>query len=98
MAADRQTIMEVNRSLRNIKSELENLLERGVIDDSVYDTINTALPAESPLSGPLRTATGANKNNTTAAASKAATKATPKAASPAPASHAPPTKAFEDLK
>ncbi|KAH6956517.1 hypothetical protein HG530_001967 [Fusarium avenaceum] len=87
MASDRQTIMEVNRSLRNIKNELENLLERGVIDDSVYDTISTALPDESPLSGPLRTATG-NKNNNTAA----------KAASPAPSAHVPPTKAFEDLK
>ncbi|KAF4494329.1 SH3 domain [Fusarium agapanthi] len=88
MAADRQTIIEVNRSLRNIKNELENLLERGVIDDSVYDTINTALPGESSLSGPLKTSTG-NKNTNTAA---------PKAAIPAPAAHAPPTKAFEDLK
>ncbi|KAJ4310978.1 protein that induces appearance of [PIN+] prion when overproduced [Fusarium piperis] len=83
MAADRQTIIEVNRSLRNIKNELENLLEKGVIDDSVYETINTALPPESSLSGPLRTATGAPNNN-------AAAKAAP--------SHEPPTKAFEDLK
>ncbi|KAF4469517.1 SH3 domain containing [Fusarium albosuccineum] len=84
MAADRQTIIEVNRSLRNIKNELENLLERGVIDDSVYDTINTALPPESSLSGPLRTATGASNKNAAPAV---------KAASPAP-----PTKALEDLK
>ncbi|KAH7271761.1 protein that induces appearance of [PIN+] prion when overproduced [Fusarium solani] len=86
MAADRQTIIEVNRSLRNIKNELENLLEKGVIDDSVYETINTALPPESSLSGPLRTATGASNNNAAA-----------KAATPTP-SHEPPTKAFEDLK
>ncbi|KAM0355721.1 hypothetical protein ACHAPU_000107 [Fusarium lateritium] len=88
MAADRQTIMEVNRSLRNIKNELENLLERGVIDESVYDTISSTLPAESSLSGPLRTATGNKNNNTTAA----------KVASPAPSAHVPPTKAFEALK
>jgi len=96
MAADRQTIMEVNRSLRNIKNELENLLERGVIDDSVYDTINTALPPESSLSGPLRTATGAAAAPKKTAAAKAASPApTP---SPAPAAHAAPTRAFEDLK
>ncbi|KAM5347006.1 hypothetical protein ACJ41O_010011 [Fusarium nematophilum] len=96
MAADRQTIIEVNRSLRNIKNELENLLEKGVIDDSVYDTINTALPPESSLSGPLRTATGSsNNNNKPAAAAKAAS---PAPTSYAPPSHAPPTKALEDLK
>ncbi|KAL4721962.1 protein that induces appearance of [PIN+] prion when overproduced [Fusarium chlamydosporum] len=93
MAADRQTIIEVNpiseRTSADIFKELENLLERGVIDDSVYDTINTALPAESSLSGPLRTATGAAAKNNTAA---------PKAASPAPSANAAPTKAFEDLK
>ncbi|KAH7305034.1 SH3 domain-containing protein [Stachybotrys elegans] len=53
--ADRQLIMETNRSLRNIKTELENLLEKGVIDESVFDTISATLPEESPLSGPLRT-------------------------------------------
>ncbi|KPM35388.1 hypothetical protein AK830_g11171 [Neonectria ditissima] len=86
MAADRQTIMEVNRSLRNIKTELENLLEKGVIDDSVYDTISTALPAESSLSGPLHKATGASNR---APVTKAAT--------PAPAPANLPTKAFENL-
>lgn len=60
MSTDRQTIMEVNRSLRNIKTELETLLEKGVIDDAVFDTIHSALPDESPLSGPLRTATGSS--------------------------------------
>ncbi|CAM1502229.1 Fc.00g042130.m01.CDS01 [Cosmosporella sp. VM-42] len=85
MSADRQTIIETNRSLRNIKNELENLLEKGVIDDSVFDTITAALPAESSLSGPLRTATsnGAPPARTVA--------------SPAPANLNPPTKAFENL-
>jgi len=64
MAADRQTIMEANRSLRNIKNELETLLEKGVIDESVYDSIHSSLPEESPLSGPLRTTT--NKGATSA--------------------------------
>ncbi|CAG9995916.1 unnamed protein product [Clonostachys byssicola] len=67
MASDRQTIMEANKSLRNIKNELENLLEKGVIDESVYDTIHSALPQESPLSGPLRT-TSSNSINTASSA------------------------------
>ncbi|KAF4124528.1 LAS seventeen-binding protein 1/2 [Geosmithia morbida] len=60
VSADRQTIMEVNRSLRTIKNELENLLEKGVIDEQVYDEIHSTLPEESPLSGPLRTAASRN--------------------------------------
>ncbi|KAG6002493.1 hypothetical protein E4U21_003021 [Claviceps maximensis] len=56
VSVDRQLIMETNRSLRNIKTELESLLEKGVIDESVFDEISAALPAESSLSGPLRTA------------------------------------------
>ncbi|KAL2180951.1 SH3 domain-containing protein [Thermothelomyces heterothallicus CBS 202.75] len=32
--------------------ELESLLEKGVISDSAFDSINALLPAESPLSGP----------------------------------------------
>ncbi|KEY68155.1 hypothetical protein S7711_08343 [Stachybotrys chartarum IBT 7711] len=67
--ADRQAIMEANRSLRNIKTELEALLEKGVIDDSVFDTITSALPEESPLSGPLRTT--ANRNATPAGSNRA---------------------------
>uniref|UniRef100_A0A8H7NKK6 SH3 domain-containing protein n=1 Tax=Bionectria ochroleuca TaxID=29856 RepID=A0A8H7NKK6_BIOOC len=59
--------MEANKSLRNIKNELENLLEKGVIDESVYDTIHSALPQESPLSGPLRT-TSSNSVNTASSA------------------------------
>ncbi|KAG5952128.1 hypothetical protein E4U53_001587 [Claviceps sorghi] len=55
VSADRQLIMETNRSLRNIKTELESLLEKGVIDETVFDEIHAALPAESSLSGPLRT-------------------------------------------
>jgi hypothetical protein len=49
------------RSITNHEQELENLLEKGVIDESVYDSIHSSLPQESPLSGPLRTAT-ANTN------------------------------------
>lgn len=90
MSADRQTIKEVNKSLRTIKNELENLLERGVIDDSVYDTISSALPAESSLSGPLRTATGANNNNNNTESNNTAPRA-------APVAQEPPTKAFEAL-
>ncbi|KAI5464281.1 SH3 domain-containing protein [Mariannaea sp. PMI_226] len=86
MASDRQTIMEVNRSIRNIKTELENLLEKGVIDDSVFDTISNTLPPESSLSGPLRTATGSSNNTARANTT----------ASPPPSN--PPTKAFEALK
>lgn len=86
MASDRQTIMEVNRSLRNIKTELENLLEKGVIDDSAFDTINNALPPESSLSGPLRTVNGSSNN----------TARTNLTVSPAPSN--PPTKALETLK
>ncbi|KAK2590753.1 protein that induces appearance of [PIN+] prion when overproduced [Conoideocrella luteorostrata] len=87
VSSDRQTIMETNRSLRNIKTELENLLEKGVIDEAVFDQIHATLPQESPLSGPLRTAT----SNT---ASPAATSATAAARdSPAP----PPTQQMQNL-
>ncbi|OLN96374.1 [PSI+] inducibility protein 3 [Colletotrichum chlorophyti] len=48
---DRQTIIETNRSLRNIKNELENLLEKGVITEDAYDSIHSSLPAETPLHG-----------------------------------------------
>ncbi|KAF7557046.1 hypothetical protein G7046_g6137 [Stylonectria norvegica] len=92
MSTDRQTIIETNRSLRNIKNELENLLERGVIDDSVFDTITTALPSESSLSGPLRTATSADNTRRTPVTHAAATKALEslninKSHSPAPPSY-----------
>ncbi|KAH7157908.1 SH3 domain-containing protein [Dactylonectria estremocensis] len=89
MTADRQTIIEVNRSLRNIKNELENLLEKGVIDDAVFDTIHSSLPAESSLSGPLRTATGSS--NAVPAPAPTPTPARPPAG-PLP------TKAVESLK
>ncbi|KJZ75714.1 hypothetical protein HIM_04871 [Hirsutella minnesotensis 3608] len=87
VSADRQLIMETNRSLRNIKTELENLLEKGVIDESVFDSIHATLPQESPLSGPLRTAT----SNSGAVMNRS---------SPAPlttASPEPPTQAFSNL-
>ncbi|RDA96152.1 hypothetical protein CP533_1601 [Ophiocordyceps camponoti-saundersi (nom. inval.)] len=66
VSSDRQTIMETNRSLRNIKTELESLLEKGVIDEDVFDNIHAALPQESPLSGPLRTTTNRNEPPTQA--------------------------------
>lgn len=56
-----------------------------MIDDSVFETISNALPAESPLSGPLRTATSS--------ATPARNVASP--AQTAPSN--PPTKAFEKL-
>jgi hypothetical protein len=84
-SADRQMIMETNRSIRNIKTELENLLEKGVIDESVFDTIHATLPAESPLSGPLRTASSNTaRANDTPASTNGPT-------------NAPPTEAFNRL-
>ncbi|KAH7409533.1 hypothetical protein BKA64DRAFT_742610 [Cadophora sp. MPI-SDFR-AT-0126] len=47
----RQKIINNNRSLRNIKNELESLAEHGAISDEAYDTIMAALPAESSLGG-----------------------------------------------
>lgn len=47
-----------------MEQELENLLEKGVIDETVYDNIHAALPEESPLSGPLRRATSSNSTVT----------------------------------
>ncbi|KAI9903603.1 hypothetical protein N3K66_000132 [Trichothecium roseum] len=90
--ADRQTIMEANRSLRNIKNELEALLERGVIDEGIYDSIHSSLPQESPLSGPLRTTAGA------AAAAASSANPTP-ARSPAATANptSPPTQGFSNL-
>ena len=57
--------------------ELENLLEKEIIDEDVFDQIHAALPEESPLSGPLRTA---NRNG----ASPAPSMPTTNNASPAP--------------
>ncbi|PHH88685.1 hypothetical protein CDD83_7198 [Cordyceps sp. RAO-2017] len=85
VSADRQIIMETNKSLRNIKTELENLLEKGVIDETVFDNIHAALPEESPLSGPLRTATGSGSG--VAAPSPV----------PAPAAASPPVQAMQNL-
>ncbi|RQM05354.1 hypothetical protein DH86_00001906 [Scytalidium sp. 3C] len=48
---ERQRIINNNRSLRNIKNELENLIEHNAISDEQFDTIMNALPAETPLSG-----------------------------------------------
>ncbi|GAB0138160.1 hypothetical protein EsDP_00006404 [Epichloe bromicola] len=79
VSADRQLIMETNRSLRNIKTELENLLEKGVIDESAFDQIHATLPQESPLSGPLRTTA-----STAAARESPAAPATNDVSSPPP--------------
>ncbi|KHN98681.1 SH3 domain containing protein [Metarhizium album ARSEF 1941] len=89
VSADRQLIMETNRSLRNIKTELENLLEKGVIDEGVFDRIHAALPPESSLSGPLRTTSG---NASTTAARESPAPAAGSTASPAP-----PTQQLQNL-
>ncbi|KAL7917571.1 SH3 domain-containing protein [Trichoderma austrokoningii] len=65
---DRQTIMETNRSLRNIKNELESLLEKGVINESAFDTIHAALPAETPLRGAAAGSAGHSASQTPAPA------------------------------
>ncbi|KAL6893353.1 SH3 domain-containing protein [Trichoderma evansii] len=79
---DRQTIMETNRSLRNIKNELETLLEKGVIDEAAFDHIHSALPAETPLRGAAAGSAGHSANQTPA---------------PAAAAVMPPVQAFQNL-
>ncbi|KAH8654472.1 hypothetical protein BGZ60DRAFT_532841 [Tricladium varicosporioides] len=51
---ERQKIINNNRSLRNIKNELENLAENGAIADDVYDQIMKLIPAESSLNASAR--------------------------------------------
>ncbi|KAK4137067.1 hypothetical protein BT67DRAFT_440067 [Trichocladium antarcticum] len=51
VSGDRQRVIEANRSLRLIKNELESLLEKGVITDTAFDSINSLLPAEASLHG-----------------------------------------------
>jgi len=46
---ERQRIINNNRSLRNIKNELENLLEHGGISDDQFMAINKELPSELSL-------------------------------------------------
>lgn len=46
----RQRAIETNRSLRTIKNELESLLEKNIITDSTFDTIQSLLPTEASLS------------------------------------------------
>ncbi|TVY78469.1 [PSI+] inducibility protein [Lachnellula suecica] len=53
---ERQKIINNNRSLRNIKNELENLAENGAIADEVYDQIMKILPSESSLNASSRSA------------------------------------------
>ncbi|KAM0524850.1 hypothetical protein ACHAPE_000954 [Trichoderma viride] len=79
---DRQTIMETNRSLRNIKNELESLLEKGVINEAAFDTIHSVLPAETPLRGAAPASAGHSASQTPA---------------PAAAVVTPPVQAFQNL-
>lgn len=51
---ERQKIISNNRSLRNIKNELENLLESGAINDATYENLMNALPSESSTTKPAR--------------------------------------------
>ncbi|TAQ86272.1 hypothetical protein B7494_g5385 [Chlorociboria aeruginascens] len=51
---ERQKIINNNRSLRNIKNELENLAENNAISDEIFDTIMRALPSESSLNNASR--------------------------------------------
>ncbi|KAK0633189.1 hypothetical protein B0T14DRAFT_506062 [Immersiella caudata] len=51
VSADRQQVIETNRSLRTIKTELEALLEKGVLAEDAFDQIQRLLPAEGTLSG-----------------------------------------------
>ncbi|PQE04958.1 SH3 domain-containing protein [Rutstroemia sp. NJR-2017a BBW] len=56
----RQQIMKANRSIRNIKNELENLLEDGMITDEVYELMMSSLPTESGLKDTASPAPRAN--------------------------------------
>ncbi|KAK0729912.1 hypothetical protein B0H67DRAFT_477478 [Lasiosphaeris hirsuta] len=47
---ERQRVIEANRSLRNIKNELEALLEKGILSDDAFDSIQSLLPTESSIS------------------------------------------------
>ncbi|EFX01828.1 sh3 domain containing protein [Grosmannia clavigera kw1407] len=56
----RQKAMDVNRSLRNIKNELETLLEKGAITDDAFTNIHGMLPQEWSLrDGPPASAAAA---------------------------------------
>ncbi|KAM7209617.1 hypothetical protein V8F20_000020 [Naviculisporaceae sp. PSN 640] len=74
VSEDRQRIIEANRSLRLIKNELEALLEKGVLSEDAFDSINSLLPTESSISGSRRGTTpvppvpSASTTNTTRAA------------------------------
>lgn len=69
--------------------ELENLLEKGVIDEGTFDQIHATLPAESPLSGPLRTT-----NNNAASPAPARDSPAPAASSTSPP---PPVQQMQNL-
>lgn len=75
--------------------ELENLLEKGVIDENVFDTINASLPPESSLSGPLRTSANANGASSNIPTPSVAS-ASPAARDNGPA-NPPPTHSFQSM-
>ncbi|KAK4232229.1 hypothetical protein QBC38DRAFT_463483 [Podospora fimiseda] len=77
VSADRQQVIETNRSLRLIKNELESLLEKGVITDDAFDTITTLLPAEAPLSAAATRATNNQSLPTPASIPAASNNPTP---------------------
>ncbi|KAL8413281.1 hypothetical protein RB594_004778 [Gaeumannomyces avenae] len=77
VSADRQTIIETNKSLRIIKNELESLYEKGVIDDQAYDSINSLLPAEASLAGARAAAAPSSSSSTPAPAARAPPPAAP---------------------
>ncbi|CAK7568143.1 MAG: protein that induces appearance of [PIN+] prion when overproduced [Sporothrix epigloea] len=51
MADHRQKAMDINRSLRTIKTELETLLEKDAITDDAFNAIHDLLPQEWSLRG-----------------------------------------------
>ncbi|SPO00057.1 related to SH3 domain protein [Cephalotrichum gorgonifer] len=81
---DRQAIIETNRSLRNIKNELESLMEKGILNDADYEAITNLLPPEASLSG----ASAPRSNNATPVSS---VYAPPKSAPPAYSQTGPPS-------
>ncbi|KAJ8067094.1 hypothetical protein OCU04_004472 [Sclerotinia nivalis] len=56
----RQQIMKANRSIRNIKNELENLLEDELITYEVYELMISRLPSETSLNSTSSPAPRAN--------------------------------------
>ncbi|EHA46160.1 hypothetical protein MCOR27_003723 [Pyricularia oryzae] len=79
VSAERQQIIETNKSLRLIKNELESLLDKGVITEDAYDSIHTLLPAEGTLGRRNAEAATPASSSSTPAPAAAATRAPPPA-------------------